>query len=661
MVGAFEHTGHVTDAGAVRISSRDAWTAALLFLVAIAWFSLGVDKTFHVRDEGYLMSRSARVAAGELPHRDFVDVYGPATFVLTGAVVRVLGEDVLGVHWFLAGVKAAAVATGYLVTRAIAPRSFAVFGALLATAFWGRLIWNLNAPYASLYTVALAPLALLALIVAERRRSLAGLFVAGAVAGTTMLFKQSLAGFLVLGMGLALWAIGMLREEPPTAHRARETRLALGAWALAGLAVLVPIGPFLGSSEYLLHILPIHALMALVARGVVARGGTGSLAAILRDRLLPFGAGVAAVLGAVALAYLAMGALGALWDDMFVLPMTLTNYARAVHLPPAKLAAVVGGAAALLGAVPLALAERRRLAVGLASVAALALGLGVRAEWEAPWHWFVEGPTLLGGLQPAAVAWAGILTVAPSLRRGRLPGGAAGPAWLALLFLHVFLAFQGFPRAGPDLFVAQGAQVLLLAAVLATWHGALTAGWSSRPARLGVALLLLLLPTWLAVAPVGSVIGPLRAPQNLRELRFPQTAGISIPRAESRRLHVPALEQLVERLGAEPAGAPVLVLGNEAVIHFASGRPALLPERSAHLFWMGWGMGSRRGRAALEAEVIERLERRPDALVVDSTLPETRRIHAALPRVQRHLAAHYRMRDRFGSYRILSRREAPAS
>ena len=59
------------------MSRRDLLTALALFALAVGYFSLTATRTFDLRDEGYLLGRSAQVAAGAVPHRDFSDVYGP--------------------------------------------------------------------------------------------------------------------------------------------------------------------------------------------------------------------------------------------------------------------------------------------------------------------------------------------------------------------------------------------------------------------------------------------------------------------------------------------------------------------------------------------------------------------------------------------------------
>ena len=126
--------------------------AALVFLLALAWFSLSLARSFELSDEGLIVYHSARTMAGEVPYRDFPDVYGPGVLGVTGLVLEAFDGAIVPLRVALAAVKAAAVALTFLICRFAMPRPFALLGALIATAYWGRLSWNLNTPYAALYT-----------------------------------------------------------------------------------------------------------------------------------------------------------------------------------------------------------------------------------------------------------------------------------------------------------------------------------------------------------------------------------------------------------------------------------------------------------------------------------------------------------------------------
>ncbi len=58
--------------------SREAAIALLIFTAAMVYFHRTLHLTVDLRDEGFLLFNIARVAGGELPHRDFIEVYPPA-------------------------------------------------------------------------------------------------------------------------------------------------------------------------------------------------------------------------------------------------------------------------------------------------------------------------------------------------------------------------------------------------------------------------------------------------------------------------------------------------------------------------------------------------------------------------------------------------------
>jgi hypothetical protein len=633
--------------------SRDGWIAGALIVVSLGWFSLSLDRTFDPRDEGHLLRLSTLVAAGRVPHRDFVDSYGPGVLGLTGAVVGVFGEQLLPVRIFVAVLKALAVAGGYLLSRTLATRPFALLASCVAIGFWGRAVWNLNAPYAALFTLVLTPWMVLALVSAERRRSQAGLFAAGVLAGVTLLFKHTLAAFLVFGMALALCASATFSMQPDTRTRS-EWRVLLAAWVLAGALPVVAAWLFLTPTAYALHLLPIHAAMTVVAWAIVRRRSAASLERIAVTRLLPFGAGVAAVLAIVGALYAYWGALGPLVDDLFVLPLTLDGYTAPVSLPGRGAALAATGFLAASGAGLLALTGRRGSATGLAGVAIFAI-VAQRGEPDAWRSFWLGAPLELRGLQSAVLAWAGIATLTSLLRDHGGREWSAATAWLSVVFLQAFMGFQAFPRAAFGLYLAQGVQAILMAGLLATWHARICRDVRGRARRLGVAALLALPVLWLVLPPVHGVLRGVATPEAFRALRFPQTQGLSAPRATIARRGIADMERVAAQLAAEPKGARLLLLGNDEMILVASGREPLLPRLRAHVFWAGWGMTSRRDREQVEEELLRALARRPDTLVVEADGPARRRVREAFPKAGRYVDAHYRVQERVGRYRILER------
>ncbi len=194
------------------LSRVDLGGASLLFFAAVAYFLLTCMHSFELRDEGYLLRIGSRVASGEIPHRDFPALYGPAVHMINGLAIWLFNGKIAPIHLMLVLIKGGTVVVTFLVSRFLVSRPFAVFGALLAMAYWGRNGWNLNTPYATLYTIPICMLALLLLLHALHQRSSLGYVCAGFVAGAALLFKQSLGLSCAYGMALALYALGALED-----------------------------------------------------------------------------------------------------------------------------------------------------------------------------------------------------------------------------------------------------------------------------------------------------------------------------------------------------------------------------------------------------------------------------------------------------------------
>ncbi len=78
-------------------------------------------------DAGYILENAARIAAGDVPYRDFPFPYAPLTFVVQAEIIRLFGR----VYWHHVAyaVVACGVATAltYLIVRRFVPRAMAVF------------------------------------------------------------------------------------------------------------------------------------------------------------------------------------------------------------------------------------------------------------------------------------------------------------------------------------------------------------------------------------------------------------------------------------------------------------------------------------------------------------------------------------------------------
>ena len=72
--------------------------ASALGILALAYFLPTAQAGLELRDEGFFLALARRAAEGELPHRDFVDIYGPGIYLLNGALLRWFDMQVLAVR-----------------------------------------------------------------------------------------------------------------------------------------------------------------------------------------------------------------------------------------------------------------------------------------------------------------------------------------------------------------------------------------------------------------------------------------------------------------------------------------------------------------------------------------------------------------------------------
>ena len=112
--------------------------ALLIFVAAFAYFNSTMHLTLELRDEGFLLYRIARVADGEIPNRDFIEEYGIGVYAVSAPIFKLFGEKVFPIRELLAVFRAMAVALAFVIARQFVPRPFALLGAFVSAAYWGR-------------------------------------------------------------------------------------------------------------------------------------------------------------------------------------------------------------------------------------------------------------------------------------------------------------------------------------------------------------------------------------------------------------------------------------------------------------------------------------------------------------------------------------------
>lgn len=227
--------------------------SSFIFLVSYLVLFFGMSRRPNIYDEGLVLTAAMRVAAGQIPHRDFYANYGPAQFYILAGLFKVFGEALLVERLFDLLIKALTVTCVYAITSSYCRRSIAAYTSIVS------LLWlvGLNAYSGS----PVIPVSLLNLIgsalilpVFLRSVSIRRMCAAGAVAGAAALFRYD-TGVALLGVQACAIAIAIYLRVEGMSNRVRT--FAYSFWPyLVGFAV-VTLPPAL----YYLSVAPLHPVV----------------------------------------------------------------------------------------------------------------------------------------------------------------------------------------------------------------------------------------------------------------------------------------------------------------------------------------------------------------------------------------------------------------
>lgn len=435
-----------------RLFAHRPWLEGLvLFLVALAFllpfhrYNLwDMTEGWVIADEGHQAYQPLRWLAGQMFYRDFAtDNYPPGMVLWNGLLLRLFGVRLSVLRVSLAFLGAGIAVLAYLAARAVLPAGAAFAAYALC------LTWNvpyLNIAFPSWNCVVLGLLALGAVWRYQRRPHAAWLVLAGALCGTSALFKLTQGAYQWIGLALFLaWRGAAGRAGEDWRRRVLSAEgifslfcLTIGGVLLAGYAT--PVNLVVFGQPLLLASLAVW--MGRPAQGI-ERG-----ALPFWSELLWLAAGAALV--TLAWAIPAVTAVG--WplflEQTFLGPWRRSAWMHAAIRP---LTANTWTVLVWAGLGALAGWKARRLP----APAVLAYGLAGALLWFIPWNgeWALQG-VLRAGLQ----SWNGMrfyllalvsLGLWIELVLGR-PAGQEAP-WLVLLLSYgAWNMLQVFPFADAD-------------------------------------------------------------------------------------------------------------------------------------------------------------------------------------------------------------------
>jgi hypothetical protein len=374
------------------LSHKNLILIVLMFLLSAAYMAKELKRGWVPLDEGTLGQSAERVLRGELPHRDFDDVYTGGLAFLDAAVFRVLGPESANLRYvayvfFLASV----LAMFYIASRFVSvPVACAI--TFLAVG-WGYP--NYAAPMPSWFNLFFATYGLAALIRYIEARKWIWLLMAGMCGGFSLLAK--VAGlFFISSVFLFLLYREQLANENQSAPRKKTGLYPIFVY----VCVLAYMGLLLALLRHKLNavtfgyfFVPGSLIAAFIAwsefRATLAAGRR--FAFLIRE-LGIFSLGVLIPLALFIIPYAREGGLADVIRGVFVLPARRFQYASYIPTLFGFLRGVVIDSVVLWGVflAPPKLARWARIAIALVSPVALMVavryGNAQRSVWSVIWN-----------------------------------------------------------------------------------------------------------------------------------------------------------------------------------------------------------------------------------------------------------------------------------
>jgi hypothetical protein len=421
------------------VSSRTLRIAAWVLCLASGAYALRfLTRGWIPHDEGTIGQSAERVLAGELPHRDFDEVYTGGLTYLNAAAMRVAGMNLRAPRVLLFAAFLAYVAAALAFARRVSGPAAALAAVALI------VVWSVPNYFASLpswYVLFGAAFGSLALIrfLEDRRR--VWLVVAGACGGVSVLMK--IPGVFYLAAALLFF---LYVEQHDAAEPEGSTSRRSWWWAIAALPVAACAGLMLYLAAVRATALPLLQLFLpiLVVSGFVAwherraaRAPAARRAAALSRMVAPFAAGALLPILAFAGVYWWQDGLGALLRGVFVLPQRRLTEATIGPPPLATFGLALPYAALIL----ININGRGRLAHGWVPAAALSAILALVLV-------FVPQPVVYRGVW-AVARWMPLVAAIAAVPRLR---SHPDPRLFLLVAMSAALSLIQFPYATPIYF-----------------------------------------------------------------------------------------------------------------------------------------------------------------------------------------------------------------
>ena len=300
----------------------------LVWLACAAYMGMNLKRGWVPWDEGILGQSAERVLNGEMPHKDFAEVYTGGLSYLNALVFRLFGINLMYLRYVLFGFFLVWVPAVYALAREFLEPWIAGGVTLLAVA-WS--VPNYPAAMPSWFLLFFATFGTLALSRYINRPKMHWLILAGLCGGLSFLFKSLGIYFIAAGLLFLIFR----EQDLSQVADGRPQRTPTYTWFLAGcmtvlVLLLVKLVMFRGGvAEFLHFVLPSLAIaLLLVGRErTLSKVGSKERFSNLFATAGPFLAAAVLPVALYFLFYWWHGGLMGLIRGLFILPFRRIHYA----------------------------------------------------------------------------------------------------------------------------------------------------------------------------------------------------------------------------------------------------------------------------------------------------------------------------------------------
>lgn len=304
---------------------------AIVWVLSALYLASDLRRGWMPHDDGVLAQSAERVLFGQLPHRDFDEIYTGALSYLNADAFRLFGTNLASMRYMLYLFFLAWVPSVYYIALRFTTPLIAAAFTFLAVA-WS--VPNYPTAMPSWYNLFFATLGVAALFQYIERHDRVWLLVAGACGGLSFLFKLSGMYFVA---GAVLFLLSQKKEDGVEATKLERwlcIAFAASCVAIFEISVLSLLRKVFYLGSFLYFLLPVLIVGAAVIWQRIRSKTLEHQFRMTVENLLWFGAGVAIPIALFLIPYMKGGAVGDFIYGVFILPSKRLHFTvRTQSLP----------------------------------------------------------------------------------------------------------------------------------------------------------------------------------------------------------------------------------------------------------------------------------------------------------------------------------------